>query len=74
MSLEQNEIKIKLLYSLFILFRVKKYRQDAVNGGLPVIFLNAGDTFTGTPLFQFYRDKIVNDFLNTLKPDAVVRK
>lgn len=59
---------------MFSVDRVKKYRQEASNGGIPVLFLNAGDTFTGTPLFQFYREKIVNDFLNTLKPDAVVRK
>lgn len=54
--------------------RVKKYRNEANNGGQPVIFLNAGDTFTGSPLFQIYRDKMVNDFLNTLQPDAVVSK
>lgn len=60
---------------LFIhLNRVKKYRNDAKNGGKPVLYLNAGDTFTGTPWFKMFREKIVSDFLNALMPDAVVSK
>lgn len=51
---------------------VKKYRQTADNGGPRVLFLNAGDTYTGTPWFTIYKDKIVTAFLNVLKPDAIV--
>ena len=51
---------------------VKKFRNDAINGGPPVLYLNAGDTYTGTPWFTLYRDRIVADFMNMLKPDAIV--
>lgn len=53
-------------------FRLKKYRRIADNGGTPVLYLNAGDTYTGTPWFSLYKDKIVTSFLNLLKPDAIV--
>lgn len=51
---------------------LKRFRNQAQNGGPPVLYLNAGDTYTGTPWFTLYRDKITSDFLNILKPDAVV--
>lgn len=51
---------------------VKQYRSQAENGGTSVLFLNAGDTYTGTPWFTLYRDRIVAAFLNKLKPDAIV--
>lgn len=53
-------------------FRLKEYRDKALNGGPPVLYLNAGDTYTGTPWFKLYKDKIVAEFLNLLKPDAIV--
>lgn len=52
---------------------LKQYRSEAENGGTSVLFLNAGDTYTGTPWFTLYKDKIVAAFLNLLKPDAIVR-
>lgn len=53
---------------------LKKYRNAASNGGPPVLYLNAGDTYTGTPYFSLFRHKIVSDFLNMLKPDAAVSR
>lgn len=37
-----------------------------------VLFLNAGDTFTGTTWFTVFKAKIVTEFINYLKPDAIV--
>lgn len=54
------------------LYRLKYYRDEAAKGGTPVLYLNAGDTYTGTPWFTLYKDKIVTEFLNLLKPDAIV--
>lgn len=51
---------------------VKQYRKQAADGGLPVLFLNAGDNYVGTPYFQFFKEKIVSEFMNLLKPDAMV--
>lgn len=51
---------------------VKKYRKEEEEGGPHVLYLNAGDTYTGTPWFSIFKDKIVADFLNILKPDAIV--
>lgn len=51
---------------------LKRYRAEAQNGGPAVFYLNAGDTYTGTPWFTLFKDKITADFLNILKPDAVV--
>lgn len=51
---------------------VKRYRKEAEEGGPHVLYLNAGDTYTGTPWFSIFKDKIVADFLNILKPDAIV--
>lgn len=53
---------------------LKKYRAEANSGGPPVLYLNAGDTYTGSPYFAVFKDKIVADFLNMLKPDAAVSK
>ncbi|XP_055307286.1 protein 5NUC-like, partial [Sitodiplosis mosellana] len=49
---------------------VKRYRSDQEKDGLPVLFLNAGDTYVGTPWFQLFKDKITVDFMNALKPDV----
>lgn len=48
--------------------RVREFR----NGSTPVLYLNAGDTYTGTPWFSVYKDRIVSDFMNLLRPDAIV--
>lgn len=50
---------------------VRKYRNASKNGGLPVFYLNAGDTYTGTPWFTVFRDNITASFLNKLQPDAI---
>lgn len=56
----------------FFICRVRKYREEAAKGGTPVIYLNAGDTYTGTPWFTIFKDNISVAFLNKLQPDAIV--
>lgn len=51
---------------------IKQYRKQAAEGGPPVLFLNAGDNYIGTPYFTFFKDKIVTEFMNFLKPDVMV--
>lgn len=51
---------------------LKDYRRKAEHGGPSVLYLNAGDTYTGTPWFTVHKDRIVSAFLNILKPDAIV--
>lgn len=51
---------------------LKEYRKKAETGGPSVLYLNAGDTYTGTPWFTIHKDKIVSEFMNILKPDAIV--
>ncbi|GAB0090191.1 protein 5NUC-like [Sergentomyia squamirostris] len=46
---------------------VKQYRRDHGN----VLFLNAGDTYTGTPWFTLYKDTISSEMMNILHPDAI---
>lgn len=54
-------------------FRVKEARRQAASGeGPPVLYLNAGDTYTGTAWFTIYKWKVAAEFLNALQPDAVV--
>ncbi|XP_050665740.1 protein 5NUC-like isoform X2 [Leptidea sinapis] len=51
---------------------VKEARKAAASGqGPPVLYLNAGDTYTGTAWFTIYKWKIAAEFLNALEPDAV---
>ncbi|KAJ6647255.1 Protein 5NUC, partial [Pseudolycoriella hygida] len=52
-------------------YELKRFREEAKNGGVPVLYLNAGDTYTGTPWYSLYKDKIVTSFLNLLRPDAI---
>lgn len=53
---------------------VRKYRKQAEDGEIPsVLYLNAGDTYTGTPWFSIFKDNITASFMNLLKPDAIVR-
>lgn len=52
---------------------VRQARQDAQTGkGPQVLYLNAGDTYTGTAWFTVHRQDMVIEFLNILKPDAAV--
>ncbi|CAG9788627.1 unnamed protein product [Diatraea saccharalis] len=52
--------------------RVSEARKAAASGeGPPVLYLNAGDTYTGTAWFTIYKWKIAAEFLNALQPDAV---
>ena len=52
---------------------VRRFRKDAEDGKIPkVLYLNAGDTYTGTPWFTIFKDKITAEFLKILKPDATV--
>lgn len=37
-----------------------------------MVYLNAGDTYSGTPWFYIYRDNITAEFMNALHPDAIV--
>ncbi|CAK1586814.1 unnamed protein product [Parnassius mnemosyne] len=51
---------------------VKEARKAAASGeGPPVLYLNAGDTYTGTAWFTIYKWKIAAEFINALQPDAV---
>ncbi|KAJ8712223.1 hypothetical protein PYW07_005065 [Mythimna separata] len=51
---------------------VKEARRAAHSGeGPPVLYLNAGDTYTGTAWFTIYKWKIAAEFVNALQPDAV---
>ncbi|XP_049706515.2 protein 5NUC isoform X2 [Helicoverpa armigera] len=51
---------------------VKEARAAALNHtGPPVLYLNAGDTYTGTAWFTIYKWKIAAEFVNALQPDAV---
>lgn len=50
---------------------IRKYRDEVHRNGLPILYLNAGDTYTGTPWFTIYKDNITAAFLNKLSPDAI---
>ncbi|XP_075168073.1 protein 5NUC-like [Haematobia irritans] len=49
---------------------VRKYREEAKNGGTHVVYLNAGDTSAGTAWYFKFKDDIATAFLNKLLPDA----
>lgn len=53
-----------------VFLRIKKHRLEAVTANSNVIYLNAGDTFTGTPWFNIFRSSITSEMMNILKPDA----
>lgn len=54
-------------------YLIKKFRKEAQEGtGPPVLYLNAGDTFTGSAWFVAHKSDIVIGFLNLLRPDAAV--
>ncbi|KAL5289325.1 hypothetical protein ACFFRR_009461 [Megaselia abdita] len=50
---------------------VRKYRKESEETGVPFLFINAGDTYTGTPWFTVYKDEIATKFVNLLKPDVI---
>ncbi|KAH8297415.1 hypothetical protein KR044_011476 [Drosophila immigrans] len=50
---------------------VRRYREEARNGGTPVLYLNAGDTYSGTAWFTVFKENITSAFLNKLQPDAM---
>lgn len=53
---------------------IKEARQNASMGlGPPVLFMNAGDTFTGTIWHNVHRWRIAAAFLNALAPNVTVR-
>ncbi|KAH8316328.1 hypothetical protein KR067_005183 [Drosophila pandora] len=54
-----------------VAYEVRKYRKEAKEGGTSVLYLNAGDTYTGTAWFTIFKDKIASAFLNKLEPDAI---
>ncbi|XP_055693853.1 protein 5NUC-like [Lutzomyia longipalpis] len=47
---------------------IREMRNDSKRN---VLFLNAGDSFTGTPLFSHYKENITADMMNLLQPDAM---
>lgn len=52
---------------------VRRFRKDAADGKIAsVLYLNAGDTYTGTPWFTIYKDVIAAEFMEILKPDVMV--
>lgn len=52
---------------------VKQHRNSHKSGiGLPILFLNAGNTFSGTPWTYLFRDKITTELMNALKYDVAV--
>ncbi|XP_070135259.1 protein 5NUC-like isoform X3 [Drosophila bipectinata] len=53
-----------------VAYQVRKHRKEAESGGLPVIFLNGGDTYTGTAWFTLFKHEIVTAFMNKLAPEA----
>ncbi|KAF7286826.1 protein 5NUC-like [Rhynchophorus ferrugineus] len=51
---------------------IRNFRQAADAGtSPPVLYLNAGDTFTGTSWFSVFTWNISSAFVNALKPDVV---
>lgn len=50
---------------------IRKFRTEAKSSGPPVLYLNAGDTYSGTPWFTIFKDNITAAFLNKLSPDAI---
>lgn len=52
---------------------IKRYRNDHEKGnGLPVVYLNGGDTYVGTPWFMVHKHKITAELMSALRPDVGV--
>lgn len=56
--------------------RVKQAINDAAAEakarGVPSIYLNAGDTFQGTPYYTIYKWRVVAPLIDSLGPDVMV--
>lgn len=51
---------------------IKDFRAKAkAPGGTPVVYLNAGDTFSGTTWHTVFKENITTAFLNALEPEAM---
>lgn len=46
--------------------------QEAAASGRSTVYLNAGDTFQGTPFYTFYKWKIMAEFVDMLGLDVMV--
>lgn len=55
-------------------FRINEIKESSAKQNVPVIFLNAGDTYTGTAMFTLFKQTISYEMLNLLKPDAAVKQ
>ncbi|KAL0123038.1 hypothetical protein PUN28_007577 [Cardiocondyla obscurior] len=51
--------------------RIATLVRQARSKSRPTIFLNAGDTYQGTPWYSVYKWKAVTWFMNLLAPDAI---
>ncbi|XP_034477247.1 protein 5NUC-like, partial [Drosophila innubila] len=72
-QIEQQDANRDKCYGGFarVAHEVRRYREEAKKGGTPVIYLNAGDTYSGTAWFTIFKDNITSAFLNKLQPDAI---
>lgn len=52
--------------------KAREIKKQAKMSGEEVLFLNAGDTYTGSVLFSFFRADITSKFVNLLEFDALV--
>lgn len=71
----KNDADNNLCYGGFarVAHKVREFRQRASEGkSPPVLYLNAGDTYTGTPWFGVFTHEITSEFLRILQPDAIV--
>ncbi|XP_026481329.1 protein 5NUC-like [Ctenocephalides felis] len=48
----------------------KARKKRCKRGGPPVLYLNAGDTFAGSPWFMVHKAPLVALSMNLLRPDA----
>lgn len=53
-------------------YRIRKLREEAKESGTFLIYLYAGDTFTGTEWYTKFKGEICSRFMNLLAPDAMV--
>lgn len=55
-----------------VLYLLNKLRREAEEGkGPPVLYLNAGDNFSPTPIYTMNQWDVIADYLNLLKTDAI---
>lgn len=51
---------------------VRGIRNDTAGSRKEVLFLNAGDTYTGTSWFTLFKSNITTEFINALQFDVLV--